>query len=414
MNIAIITTWFPAGAGYVSKAYQQILEKENNVFIYARGGQVMKGHPEWDAPNVTWAPWHENQIRTRHFIEWLKNNKIDIAFFNEQRYWKPVLKAKELGVCIGAYIDYYTQETVPTFEIYDFLICNTKRHYSVFDWHPHAYYIPWGTDIEKFKPKDSQLKKVPTFIISAGWQPKINKDRRGSLIALKAFKKVVGECKLLIYTQVEKNNFSEIWRKSIYNDKRIELRIGTFDPFPFDEADVYLYPSRLDGIGLTLPEAISSGLAAITTDNGPMNEFVIDDFNGFLVKVDKYLGRGDGYYWAESVCDVDSLADKMQFYISNPEVLNEHKINSRNFAVNNLDWRKNATSINGIFIKELNKRNQRNNARLISETKIKEIRELDNKMAPSNIYKLKKAIYFLVKDYVHKYLPLFFDLIKRK
>lgn len=43
MNIAIITTWFPAGGGYVSKAYKQILEKEHNVFIYARDGQLMKG-----------------------------------------------------------------------------------------------------------------------------------------------------------------------------------------------------------------------------------------------------------------------------------------------------------------------------------------------------------------------------------
>jgi glycosyltransferase involved in cell wall biosynthesis len=299
MNIAIITTWFPAGGGYVSKAYQQILEQEHNVFIYARGGKVMKGDPDWDHPNVTWAPWHENHIRVNHFIKWLKKKKIDIAFFNEQRYWKPVLSAKKAGVCIGAYIDYYTQETVPAFEIYDFLIYNTKRHYSVFNWHPHAYYVPWCTDIKKFKPKEkTQHNNVTTFIVSAGWQPMKRLDRRGSLLVLKALTKVKGNCKLLLYSQVDKNNFAKPWREWI-NDSRIELRTGTYDPFPYNEADVYLYPSRLDGIGLTLPEAISSGLAAITTDNGLMNEFVQDNVNGFLVKVDKYLGCYDGYYWAE-------------------------------------------------------------------------------------------------------------------
>jgi glycosyltransferase involved in cell wall biosynthesis len=357
MNIAIITTWFPAGAGYVSKAYQQVLEKENNVFIYARGGQVMKGHPEWDAPNVTWAPWHENQIRTRHFIKWLKINKIDIAFFNEQRYWEPVLEAKKIGVCIGAYIDYYTQETVSAFEIFDFLICNTERHYSVFNWHPRAYYIPWGTDIDKFKPKNNENNKVPTFLISAGWQPMKKLDRRGSLLALKAFKKVKGDCKLILYSQVEIDQFTASWSDAI-SDSRIELRIGTFDPFPFTEGDVYIYPSRLDGIGLTLPEALSSGLCAITTNNAPMNEFVKDNQNGLLVDVDCYLGRYDGYYWAESVCSIDSLTQKIQMYVNDYSLLHNHKINSRKFALKYLDWSKNAKELPEIFYNSYKSKNK--------------------------------------------------------
>ena len=39
VNIAIVTNWFPAGAGYVSKSYRDSLEAQGaNVFIYARGG----------------------------------------------------------------------------------------------------------------------------------------------------------------------------------------------------------------------------------------------------------------------------------------------------------------------------------------------------------------------------------------
>ena len=409
MNIAIITTWYAAGGGYVSKAYQKILEKEHKVYIYARGGQIMKGHPVWDHPNVTWAPWHYNGIETKHFIQWLKKNRIDIAFFNEQRFWEPVLAAKKAGVCIGAYIDYYTQDTIPAFEIYDFLICNTKRHYSVFDWHPNAHYIPWGTDIEKFKPNLSQIYRIPTFIISAGWQPKINKDRRGSLIALNAFKKVIGGCKLLLFTQVSIEKFSKIWKEAVYNDDRIELRYGTFDPFPFNDGDIYLYPSRLDGIGLTLPEAISSGLAAITTDNGPMNEYVLEDYNGFLVKVDKYLGRSDGYYWAESICNVNSLSERMQKYLDYPNILYEHKINSRIFSTKYLDWEKNAAQLNNIFCAE------RNRIKIHpSRTLIKQIISLDKMMSPSNTFRLKNSIYYLLKDCLHKAIPSFFKILKNR
>ena len=99
MNIGIITTWFPAGGGYVSKAYQQILEKEHHVFIYARGGKIMKGDSNWDQPNVTWAPWHYNGIKTKHFIKWIRKNKIDIAFLMNNALETCI--GCKAGVCIG-------------------------------------------------------------------------------------------------------------------------------------------------------------------------------------------------------------------------------------------------------------------------------------------------------------------------
>jgi hypothetical protein len=72
MNIGIVTTWFPAGGGYVSKAYQEVLEKNHNVFIFARGGQMMHGDLNWDLPNVTWASKHYNDIKTSELIKWAK------------------------------------------------------------------------------------------------------------------------------------------------------------------------------------------------------------------------------------------------------------------------------------------------------------------------------------------------------
>jgi len=392
MNIAIVTTWFPAGGGYVSKAYQQILEKDHDIFIYARGGQVMKGNPDWDHPNVTWAPRHYNGIKTNHFIKWLKKNKIDIAFFNEQRYWKPVLEAKKAGVCIGAYIDYYTQEMVPAFKIYDFLICNTKRHYSVFNWHPNAHYIPWGTDTKKYRPDSNKNSIVPTFIISAGWQAKYTGDRRGSLLALKAFQNIKGNCQLNIYSQVPFEECLPAWQELIKKDERINLKVGTFDPFPYSEGDIYLYPSRLDGIGLTLPEAVSSGLAAITTNNAPMNEFVKENFNGLLVNVEKYLGRADAYYWAESICSIDSLVEKMQIYVDNIDLLKQHKGNARNFAIENLDWMKNAQNLSDIFNNSFTAKRKNIELKLIDS-----LCDLDKRMAPTDSYKIASYFYTAFK-----------------
>ncbi len=394
MNIAIVTTWFPAGGGYVSKAYQRVLEKEHDIYIYARGGKVMKDHPEWDAANVTWAPRHYNGIKTNHFLNWAKEKKIDVIFFNEQRFWKPVLEAKKAGFSIGAYIDYYTQATVPAFGIYDFLICNTKRHYSVFDWHHNAHYIPWGTDISTFRPSYRAENDKVTFIISAGWQGKFTGDRRGTLLALEAFGRVKGDCRLIVYSQIDFEECLPNWQRLIKADQRIELKVGTFDPFPYSEGDVYLYPSRLDGIGLTLPEAVSSGLAAITTNNRPMNEFVSENYNGFLIDVDKYLGRPDGYYWAESICSTTALNAAMQKYIDNPKILLQHKENARAFAEKNLNWDNNSSEILKIFESSVKNRKSRD------ENLIKLLNKLDKSMAPSQSYKIASAIYGACKNLV--------------
>lgn len=159
MKIGIVTTWFERGAAYVSRQYMKLLERNNNVFIYARGGEkYAKNNKEWNLPNVTWgkkALFQTNgtPINKLDFSRWIKSNKIDIILFNEQQWWPPIIWAKELGVIVGSYIDYYTEETVPLFEVFDFLICNTERHFSVFDWHKQCFYVPWGTDVELFKPR---------------------------------------------------------------------------------------------------------------------------------------------------------------------------------------------------------------------------------------------------------------------
>jgi len=393
MNIGIITTWFPSGGGYVSKAYRKVLEKENNVFIYARGGNVMKGDIIWDDKNVTWAPYHYNGIKVTHFLNWIKNKKIDILFFNEQRYWKPVIEAKRAGIVVGAYVDYYKQSTVKAFEIYDFLICNTKRHYSVFKWHENSHYIPWGTDIKKYNKIEFSNRKL-TFLISAGWQGAFTGDRRGSLLGIEAFTKVVGDCRLLVYSQVELNKCLPIWKEKICSDSRISFIYGTFDPFPYTHGDVFLYPSKLDGIGLTLPEALSYGLPVITTDNSPMNEFVKDGVNGFLVDVEKFLGREDGYYWPESYCNLESLIEKMQLFVNqDSNFLLEFKKKTLNYAINELDWIKNSENLCNIFTEQLSKK------RIIKSEACIYAKRLDNQMSPSFLHKfmsLAKAYFYSI------------------
>ncbi len=349
MNIGIVTTWFECGAGYVSKSYERILGTKHKIFIYARGGMAANSEV-WCRSNVSPAPahWCSTGIHEKHFLKWIRQNSIEIVLFNEQRHWAGVLSAIRSGVVVGGYVDYYTADTAPFFDVYDFLICNTKRHYNVFKHHPQVCYCPWGTQTDLYKPPKKITSRPTTFIISAGWDGAYASandwmDRRGAGLAMRVFSRVKGDCRLVILSQVPLANCPEEWQVLVAQDPRIEFRVGTFNPVPYCDGDVYVYPSRLDGIGLTLPEALSSGLPAITTNSPPMNEFVSHMKNGILVDVQEFRGRPDGYYWPEAICSENSLANAYSYYISNPEMVIAHGEAARATAETDLEWTQNAS-----------------------------------------------------------------------
>lgn len=403
MNIGIVTQWFPSGAGHVSKKYRETLELEHNVFIYARGGKLMKNDKEWDDANVTWAPYHPclTGIYFKSFRLWVKKNNIQVVLFNEQRYWKALYFAKKLNLLTGAYIDYYKQDTIELFHNYDFLISNTLRHYSVFNNFFQSFYIKWGTfENEKYFKEFNIPSSKLNFIISSGWDGKYSRntpwlDRRGTGLVLNTFDKFQFNCNLIVYSQVSLSDCPNEWKEIISRNNNIIFKYGSFSPFPYHDGDVYLYPSRLDGIGLTLPEAISNGLPAITTNCAPMNEFVEDNFNGFLINVENTIARPDGYYWPESICSINSLAENINKYISNPELLLKHSNGSRKKAVTDLNWEVNSCKFSE-QIKTLIKKEQ--SLKLL----LSKCREQDKKDAPSPI----DYIIFSIKGLINLFLKL--------
>jgi glycosyltransferase involved in cell wall biosynthesis len=72
--------------------------------------------------------------------------------------------------------------------------------------------------------------------------------------------------------------------ETIHKDSRIEFIEKTIPaPGLYFRGDVFVYPTRLEGIGLCVPEALACGLPVITTENSPMNKFV-KVYNGFSKK----------------------------------------------------------------------------------------------------------------------------------
>jgi len=353
MNIGLISTWFERGAAYVTKMYlDALIEAGHNVYVYARGsGQYATDDAIWNKEYVTWGlRLSGTNIYEKHITKWIKENSLDVLFFNEQREFSIVAKLKKRfpEIKIGAYIDYYTDETVELYDIYDFIVCNTMRHMKAFKNHEQKYYIKWGTDVKLYKPKiNVRNNNELIFFHSMGMS-----DRKGTDLLLEAFIRgeLYKESKLIIHTQVGISKVSNLGDDELekYNIEIINRTIGA--PGLYHLGDVYVYPTKLEGLGLTMYEALSSGLPVIVTNYPPMNEIINNDV-GRLIEVSEVFSRSDGYYWPLAICNINDLIEKMKYYIDNKQHIMEYKERVRNYAINELDFQLRYKEVDEVFEK---------------------------------------------------------------
>ena len=363
MKIGIVTTWFERGAAYVSKQYKVSLEEcGHKVFIYSRGGESSfeekdvkwRGEEVYEGKRISFP--ESTYIDLDDFSEWIDVNNIEVVFFNEQRWLPPVLLCKKLGLRCGSYIDYYTQKTVESFGIYDFLICNTKRHDSVFNWHKQCFYIPWGTDTSLFTEEFREPSDALRFLTSVGMNP----DRKGLDLTVKAFIDVINDkevaVELIIHSQLDVSAFLKERLSSIdygvyqrlVEGKKIRLILKTVTaPGLYHLGDVYVYPSRLDGIGLTIAEALSSGMPVIVPNEPPMNEYYCQ--YSTAVNVERRFARYDGYYWESNEASIKSICDAFLSYYEKREDILDIQYATRKHAIETLSWDSRTSVIESAF-----------------------------------------------------------------
>jgi glycosyltransferase involved in cell wall biosynthesis len=127
---------------------------------------------------------------------------------------------------------------------------------------------------------------------------RINDPRKGLDILLKAFKLVLQkiDSMLIIVGKGDKTRISEL-----EHELRIEnsiIHTGYVDNMILHQlysiCDVYVCPSRLEGFGLTLLEAMNAGNPVIASATGAIPEIVKDRENGLLFAKDDYNELANG------------------------------------------------------------------------------------------------------------------------
>ena len=152
----------------------------------------------------------------------------------------------------------------------DFFICPTKMTWRILRWFgfAQALYLPCPLDPDLL-PARTISGKARHFVHNGGLMNK--DDRKATADVIEAFKCVDNpDIRLTVRLQ------RPFPLPSL--DSRIEVRFGNLE-HPgrlYETGDVAIQPSKLEGIGLSVLEAVLCGMPVITTDYPPMNEFVRD------------------------------------------------------------------------------------------------------------------------------------------
>lgn len=333
LNIGFVSVWFERGQSYVTKTLRDVLAKEHKTFVFARTGGVY-GQPKleiqgcWDVPNLTTFPHY--QIPPDVLTRWIHDNNLRMILFNEEYDWNLVVAAKDTGIQVLTYLDYYKEDWKQHIRLYDAVLCSTKRTFHLVKDICNAHYIGWGVDTDLFRPEESKDKKY-TFFHNAGWLGiNYRKMTPSVIIAFDAVSRFLTEATLFIHAQAELEKLPAEVVNIVRNNPRITYHVETVPaPGLYHKGRILLFPSKLEGLGLPLLEGLACGLPAIATDAPPMNEFIQDGYNGLLVKVATRLTRQDNIAFPEEIVDMADLILKMECLGKNPGLVQQLQTNAR-------------------------------------------------------------------------------------
>ncbi len=316
MRIGICAYWFNRGQGVVARQIRSALDSlGHQTFVLARPTRAKNIRPAfidhsgvWDQPGVTEASAYK--IPAEEMIAWGREHELELALFDQNYEFEAIEALRRSGVrTAGRFVwEQFAVEHVEPAKrafdvVYSLTACERERYAEIGIESPRVH---WGIhpDLLRYSRRaptpgtpagirassdhrspSAHCEEVAahSFFYPAGFLSR----RKPLPELLKAFRKVRGDdLRLLIKGQVERE--TEVLERGMARDPRVEVIL---EDLPTDEhlrlfaaSEICVAPSRWEGLGLHLYEAMALGLPVITNDAPPMNEVVRDGENGILVR----------------------------------------------------------------------------------------------------------------------------------
>ncbi len=304
MRVGIVTKWFNRGQAFVSRYIRDALDEVGHeTFILARPTRdkgPMAAHVDrtgvWDQPGVTEASdW---EVPLAEYERWIDANDLDVVHWDNCYQHEEIAELRRSGVkTVGRFVweMFSAADVEPAKAAYDVLYSMTRceqQRYAGFG--IDSPYVQWGLHRELLDAAAKARAGERHPRTRSGGDDAVVYYFPGALLGprkphkevIEAFRAARGDnLRLIFKAQLERRmNYLE---RAAAEDPRIELVIDDMETAEhlrlFAGCDVCLGPSRWEGLGLFLYEAVAFELPQITNDSPPMNEVVRDGVNGILI-----------------------------------------------------------------------------------------------------------------------------------
>jgi 1,2-diacylglycerol 3-alpha-glucosyltransferase len=292
VRIGLVTKWYASGQAVVSRQLRSALDElGHETFVLARPGkgpreQVDRGDPVWEQPGLTQAS--EADVPGEEYERWTDANGLDVVLCDNNYQFAELSSLRRRGVrTIGRFVweHFEVQHVEGALDAYDLVYSLTRAEQERYlQLGIESPYVPWGVHPELLTiAGDAANGEEIRFYVPGSFMGK----RKPFAAIAEAFSRVDDpRLRLLVRGQVERKR--DPLDGAGERDPRISLELADRPTSEhlrqFASCDVCLSPSRWEGLGLPLYEAIAFGMPAITNDAPPMNEVVLDEVNGVCVR----------------------------------------------------------------------------------------------------------------------------------
>jgi len=324
--------------------------------VFSRGNPWLTPF-RWHGDRIIEGP-ESMDIDTPVFWDWVEDFKPDVLLFQDQNIYgktdmkEETAKLRAKGIKLINYPDWFLSGMIEKMEgLYDLNLAHTERNSR---WLQEAgiknsVFIRWGVILDNFKFIPRKVSGKVKFYTNIGYGSR----RKGYQFIPAAIEKMKGGLLRRIFAP-RRRDF--IFSASAQEEAREMINpkfIKYFEKNPsckfsfntadnkagglFHTGDVYVYPTWQEGVGLTITEAMASGMPIITTDYPTMNEWLDDRVEGRLIKVKK-LKKGRMTAFTKAIADTSHLAEILEDYINNPSQIEEQSRNARAKIEKSYNW----------------------------------------------------------------------------
>jgi len=304
MRVGIVTKWFASGQAVVSRQIRSALGGlGHETFVLARPGkgpraqQERVADPIWDQPGVTHAS--QAAVPASEYERWAIDNELDAVLCDQNDQFAEIAALRRRGVrTIGRFVweSFPASDAEPAKEAYDVIYSFTRaerERYRMLG--IESPYIPWGVHPELVAVAQGVERdpELVWMVVPGSFMGK----RKPFPEIVEAFVRTRNpRLRLLVRGQLDRK--AGRLEKAAGGDERVVIELEDRPTGEhlrqFASCHVCLSPSRWEGLGLPLYEAIAFGMPSITNDAPPMNEVVIDGVNGICVNSVPWGDAGSG------------------------------------------------------------------------------------------------------------------------